>query len=201
MLDRMLQPNPRDRFASASAVLAEMTANSQPVVAAGTSPNLPISAAQPSVSAAAAPPRPAQKQSARPAPKRVAPPVSAPARPAQPFSLRRFLGNAAFSGVEGGLLAIASLSVLGTGLLGSGAWLIPLAVLGALQVGRVIEGVDLAIIVGATFGVVAFFRPLHSILGGTDLVSIVVIALMAGGAMVAIAVVFRLIFRLLSSIL
>lgn len=201
MLDRMLQPNPRDRFASASAILAEMAASSQPAVAAGNSPTPPTSAAQPSVPRSAATPRSAQKQSAQPAPKRVAPPVSAPARPAQPFSLRRFLGNAAFSGVEGGLLVIASLSLLGTGLLGSGAWLIPLVLLGALQFSRVIEGMDLVIIAGATFGVVAFFRPLHSILGGTDLVSIVVIALMAGGAMVAIAVVFRLIFRLLSSIL
>ncbi|MEL6263390.1 MAG: protein kinase [Cyanobacteria bacterium J06626_6] len=200
VLDRMLDPNPRDRFASASAVQSAMAASGQAGTAAGPSPVSSASTAKRSVSAAAATPFPGQ--GAQPTPKRaVSPPVATPVRSAQPFSLMRFLGNAAFSGVEGGLLAIASLSLLGTGLLGSGAWLIPLAVLGALQFSRVIEGLDLVIIAGATLGVVVFFRPLHSILGGTDLVSIVLIALMAGVAMVAIAVVFRLIFRLLSSIL
>ena len=99
------------------------------------------------------------------------------------------------------MLAIAALSLVGTTLAGHATWLVMLAGLATLQFLRVIEGLDLAIIAGVTFAIVAFFRPLHAILGGSDIALIVVIALMAGCGMVAIAVIFRLIFRLLSRIM
>ena len=116
-------------------------------------------------------------------------------------SLFEFLGGAAFTGVEGGLLAIALASLLGTTWLGSGAWLLLLAVLVLLQVRRVIERFDLVIIAAITFGVVLLFPPLQTILTATATprITVIVLAIMAGLAAVAIGTLFRLIYRLLST--
>ncbi len=221
ILDRMLRPNPRDRYPTAKAVHAALTPSK-----AATRPSIGIAppVSPPAVSSplqgqnqsqnqgqnrsqnrsqnqAAPPPPPVAKKAAKP-PKPVRPPA---ATPTAPLSLRRFLGNAAFSGVEGGLIAIAATSLLGTGLVGHAAWLVLLAGLGTLQFLRVIEGFDLVMITGVTLAIVAFFGRLHQVLeeiwGVTGLEYILVIVLMTGGAMVAIAVIFRLIFRLLSRIM
>ncbi len=204
VLNRMLQPNPSDRFPTAAAVIealaksGQSTVSRQGISAVG-SPSRPAasSSSYSSQSGAGSPP-------ASPAARvvRQSPPVSAPAgAPTQPLSLPRFLGNAAFAGVEGGLLAIACLSTLGTTLVGGGAWLAMLVVLIALQLRRVIEGTDLLIIAGLTLAIVIFFRPLHSILPGSSWVPIAVVALMAGGAMMVVAIIFRLIYSLLSRIM
>jgi len=110
------------------------------------------------------------------------------------------LGGAAFTGVEGGLLAIALASLLGTTWLGSGAWLLLLAILILLQARRVIERFDLIIIALVTLGVVLLFPPLQTILTATAAprITIVVLAIMAGLAAVAIGTLFRLIYRLLT---
>ncbi|MEM8503633.1 MAG: serine/threonine-protein kinase [Cyanobacteria bacterium P01_D01_bin.1] len=193
VLDRMLQPNPGDRFPNAAAVTEALaksrlsTTNRQGVAA---SPPRPISSN----------PLPPKKPAPVPSPPAVSPVVPASA-PVQPLSLPRFLGNAAFAGVEGGLLAIACLSTLGTSLIGGGAWLAMLAVLIGLQFRRVIEGTDLVIIAALTLAIVVFFRPLHSILGGGNWVLIAAIALMVGGAVMVVAIVFRLIFSILSRIM
>lgn len=200
VLDRMLQPNPSDRFPDAAAVVEALAKTGKPVV------NRPSrSAIKPpsrSVSKSAFQPpsaKPAAKSAARP-PAQASPPV-VPTSVPQPLSLPRFLGNAAFAGVEGGLLAIACVSTLGTTLIGGGAWLGMLAVLVTLQFRRVIEGTDLLLIAGLTLAIIVFFRPLHSILSGEGWVPIAVIALMAGGAMVIVAIIFRLIFSVLSRIM
>ena len=184
VLDRMLRAKPSDRYSSAKAVLAALsTASSQPLPV----PSSPPPPAAPPVSVpAAAPP--------------AAPPVQPAPQPIQPLSLPRFLGNAAFAGAEGGLLAIATVSLLGTTLLGGGVWLAMLAGLVLLQVRRVIEGTDLVIIAGLTLAAVIFFSPLHKFLGGS-LGTIVVVAVMTAGLAVAIAIIFRLIFRLISRIM
>ncbi len=202
VLNRMLQPNPRDRFPNALAVLEALakseqsTVNRQNVSVAGP-PSQPVPP-RPSVvpqSPAAGPVKPVASP-------RQSPPAAAPASaPVQPLSLPRFLGNAVFAGVEGGLLAIACLSTLGTVLVGNGAWLVMLAILIVLQFRRVIEGTDLVLIAGITLAIVVFFRPLHSILGEGGPVAVAVVALMAGGAMVIVAIVFRLIYSLLSRII
>lgn len=208
ILDKMLQPNPKDRFPTAKAVLNALSASQGGIsgqMASGSGASLsPKSGGgqsaqgsaqgkrQGSLKAQGGPSGGAQKLSPPPAVK--APPA--------PISLPRFLGNAAFSGAQGGLLAIAAISLLGTGLVGHATWIFMILGLGALQFRRVIEGLDLVIIAGVTFAIVAFFRPLHSVLpsgGGLEL--IVVTALMAAGVMVAIAVIFRLVFRLLSRIM
>ena len=205
VLDRMLQPNPNARFPNAAAVVEALTRSGQSAAnqqsrSAVTPPSQPVSKrpSQP----------PVAKQATSPvvSPVPLSPPAGVPpGRPTsasvQPLSLFRFLGNAAFAGAEGGLLAIACISTLGTTLIGGSAWLIMLAVLIALQFRRVIEGTDLVIITGLTLVIVIFFRPLHSILAGGGWLPIAVIALMAAGVMVIIAIVFRLIFSLLSRII
>lgn len=206
VLDKMLRPRPGDRYPSAEAVLADLALVTQ----SGLKQTSPVMAPPISPSAAQPAPKRAQTSVPQPAPA-PAPPIAkakpvAPAKvsaPVQPISLIRFLGHAAFSGAEGGLLAIATFSLIGTSVLGGGVWLAMLAGLIFLQVRRTIEGVDLLIIAGITLGAVIFFYPLHGVLaplgGGTAL--ILVTTVMAAGAVVAIAVIFRLIFRLLSRIM
>ncbi len=200
VLNRMLQPIPGDRFPNAAAVKQALAKNEQSTTSrrgAATIGSPAQSAAagvsQPSASSAAAKPLASQAPAA--------PPVVPISAPVQPLSLPRFLSNAAFAGVEGGLLAIACLSAISTPLIGGGAWLAMLAVLIVLQFRRVIEGTDLIIIAGLTFAIIVSFRPLHSVLAVGGWVPILVVALMAGGAVVVIAIVFRLIFSLLSRIM
>jgi serine/threonine-protein kinase len=116
--------------------------------------------------------------------------------------LFEFLGGAAFTGAEGGLLAIALASLLGTTWLGSGTWLILLVGLLILQVRRVIERFDLLIIVAVTLAVILVFPPLRDIITTSPPhLTIVVLAIMAGLAAVCIATLFRLIYRLLSALM
>ncbi|MGD1897049.1 MAG: protein kinase [Phormidesmis sp.] len=210
-LDKVLQPNPASRFPTAKAVTEALSAGSVSTQISGQisgqtsgSPYPPVATPPVKTSSTGSSQRPATPRpvtSPPLTPQKASPPPKPVRQPPAPLSLARFLGNAAFSGAEGGLLAIAALSLVGTTLAGHATWLVMLAGLATLQFLRVIEGLDLAIIAGVTFAIVAFFRPLHAILGGSDIALIVVIALMAGGGMVAIAVIFRLIFRLLSRIM
>lgn len=98
------------------------------------------------------------------------------------------------------MLAIATTSLIGTTLIGHGLWIVMLAGLGFLQFRRIIEGMDLAIIAGVTMAIVVAFERLRSV-NNLERPEVIVIALMAGGAMIIVAVVFRLIFRLLSEIM
>lgn len=195
VLNKMLQARPSDRYPSAKAVLAAIAASSgQPAVNLPTSPQTaPSMGNSPSPQPISPPPAPTPIS-----PQRVSPVVAS--APSQPLSLMRLLTNAAFTGTQGGLLAIATLSMLGTTLFGGGIWLAMVAVLLLLQVRRTIEGWDLLIIAGLTLAAVLLFWPLNQILGG-ETALIFVVAVMAGGIAVAIAVLFRLIFRLVSNIL
>ncbi|NJM96337.1 MAG: protein kinase [Phormidesmis sp. RL_2_1] len=214
VLDRMLQARPSDRYPSAQAVLEALEMISAQATATIPSPQyapppMGSTAAASTVGPQpAAPPLPMTPQARQKQPKRPnANPSGSPAmvtgagRPAaQPLSLIRFLGNAAFAGAEGGLLAIATLSLLGTTLFGGVAWLAMLGVLVFLQFRRTIEGWDLLIIAGLTMAAIVFLSPLHGLVGG-QLGLILVIAVMAAGGVVAIAVIFRLIFSVLSRIM
>lgn len=127
-------------------------------------------------------------------------PASAPLASAAPsMSLTRFLGSAAFLGAEGGLLAIATVSLLGT-VFGGAVWLAMLGLLVFLQLRRTIEGKDLLIIAGLTLAAVIFFGALNKALGG-NIQLVILTTIMAAGAVVAIAIIFRLIFRLVSRIM
>lgn len=201
ILDRMLCATPNQRYDSAEAVLDALKAAVQGN-AASPSPNPPPAPKPPGTALQNQPPASTAQP---PAPKPVAP--SAPAVSASPSLLRvplvPFLGGAAFTGFEGGLLAIALTSLLGTSLLGSGAWLLLLGGLVFLQARRVIERLDLVIIAGVTLAVITLFPPLRLVLAatGSPLQTAVVLAVLAGLMAVVIATLFRLIYRLLSSIL
>jgi serine/threonine-protein kinase len=217
VLDRMLLPVPNQRYESAKAVLAALRqavssgagASATPPPPAATSPaaspapNTAMQSSAPAPTAPQAPPPPVGLARPPKGPKPVKASSSAPAPQTaiSSVSLVEFLGGAAFTGVEGGLLAIAITSLLGTTLLGSGAWLILLAGLLLLQVRRVIERFDLVIIAAVTLGVVLLFPPLQAILSttATPRITVIVIAVMAGLAAIAIGTLFRLIYRLLST--
>ncbi|MEL6939698.1 MAG: serine/threonine-protein kinase [Cyanobacteria bacterium J06598_1] len=188
ILEKMLLPNPKNRYPFAKDVLAALSQGS----------------ASTQISQIPPKPTPPKPFPPKPTPPKPLPPKPTPqvkSAPAPPLSLPRFLGNAAFSGVQGGLLAIASISLLEITLLGGGAWLAMVAGLGILQFRRVIEGMDLVIIAGVTMAIVVFFRPLHSALNTPGILPILVIALMCGCGMIMVAIVFRLIFRLISEIM
>ena len=213
ILDRMLLPSPNQRYPGAQDVLEALKAavqgrrQSATAPAAGAaSPGTALQGGQPAAGGrAVAQPTPA----AAPAPpiaKKAAPAVAAapPQTTISAIPLAQFLGSAAFTGFEGGLLAIALTSLLGTTLLGSGAWLLLLAGLVFLQIKRVIERLDLVIIAGVTLGVVVLFPPLRSVLVSlttAPLQTAIVLAILGGLMAVAIATLFRLIYRLLSTIL
>ena len=184
VLNKMLDARPSDRYPSAQDVLSALSSSSRPArkPRPASAPAVPAVPAVPAASPQTAPPLspPLPVQTAQPA--------------APPLSLVQFISSAAFVGVEGGLLGIAAFSLISTRLIGGTAWLAMLAVLLILQLRRVIEGWDFLIIVGLTLAAVVMFVP-------GDVVMKLVIAVMAGGAAVAIAILFRLIFRLMSRIL
>jgi hypothetical protein len=180
VLNKMLSPAPQQRYASAAEALAALTP--------------PARSATPAVA-----PSPAASTALQSPPTAVNLPAP-PAPAAQPLSLGRFLGGALFTGFEGGLLAIAMLSLLGTTWLGSGAWLLLLGGLVLLQLRRIIERVDLVIIAAVTLAVTLLFPPLRSVLAGLEspLQWVLALGIMAALMAAAIATLFRLLFRLFS---
>ena len=211
ILERMLQPNPRDRFSTASEVLSALRLIVQTPLSAATPATAAPLITPPLTQPTAQPLQPRPKPKSAKNPNRtpataISNPTPPPAPPqvqqaTQPLSMVRFLGNAAFSGVQGGLLAIATASIIEAASIAIGAWVVMVAGLGFLQFRRIIEGLDLVIIAAVTMAIVIFFRPLHGVLTTPSMGLIIVIALMAGCGMVMVAIVFRLIFRLISEIM
>ena len=200
VLDRMLMANPSDRFPSAKAVLSALDlalsrSSGSTGGTPGSSGQFPVGSVSPDPLGTSG-----RGRTAPPAPASVVPPRSAPAVTTMaPMPLARFLSNAAFLGAEGGLLAIATASLLGTTLITSSAWVIMLGTLALLQFKRTIEGLDLLIILGLTSAAVIFFEALNTwALVDGNLFAIVVVAAMCAGAAVAVAIIFRLIFRIVS---
>ncbi|WP_254721729.1 hypothetical protein [Kovacikia minuta] len=111
-----------------------------------------------------------------------------------------------FTGFEGGLLAIALVSLLGTTFLSAGFWLLLLAGLVLAQSRRIIERADLFVIAMLTLGAVMFFSPLRQVItvagGGVNpLTAILTIALLGGLLTISVTTLFRLIYKLISSFL
>jgi serine/threonine-protein kinase len=175
VFDRMLKPAPNQRYQSAQDVLTALISPISPI-----SPPPPI-----------LPPDPLVVQP--PAP----PPVVRPA-----FSTLEILGGAAFTGFQGGLIAIALISLLGTSSLTGGFWIVLLAGLIVAQWLRVIEKVDLGILAGISFGVVGFIPLLHQAVVDLSAGNIwgAILVLAGTGALAAICItsLFRLIYKLLS---
>ncbi|MEM9162357.1 MAG: serine/threonine-protein kinase [Cyanobacteria bacterium P01_F01_bin.4] len=228
ILDRMLQDIPSQRYGSTQAVLAALKQGlkgqglkgqnrPRPVTRAGQGGSPSQTTRQPGTtlqSGGNPPPLPSSPVPLAPVPLAQPSPIQSPAvtPPVIPVSppvwlrpLPEFLGGAAFTGFEAGLLAIATASFLGTTWLGSGLWLGLLGVLILLQIKRVLERTDLVLVAGGTLAAVLFLSPLRSsilaISSGNPLLSVVWVAVMAGLGMVAIALLFRLIYRLVSQFL
>lgn len=121
--------------------------------------------------------------------------------PQTSFSLFELLGSAAFTGFEGGLLAIALTSVLGTTLLGTGFWLLLVAALIVFQARRWIERWDLLILAAISLVIVMVFSPLRAVLvvvAGNPLQTLVILAVVSALIAVAVMILFQLVYRLLS---
>lgn len=194
VFDRMLLPTPSQRFQSADEVLAAL----RPASAA------PSPSPSPTPARRAAAPAPAPTPAPAPAP--IAPPPKpAPLSKKRSFSTLEILGGAAFTGFEGGLLAIAFASLLGTAVSPT-FWMILVGILGVMvfaQSQRWIEKVDLLIIAAITLGIVMFVPLLNqvtSLLGGlgAPTQAILVVAVFSALVAIAVATIFRLVYNLLS---
>jgi serine/threonine protein kinase len=183
ILDRMLLPSPVQRFQSAEDVLNAL--------------NLPPTS----------PPPPLQPASPTPISPLTTPINNPPPVVRQPrFSLVEVLGAAAFSGFEGGLIAIALSSLPVTPGISMG---LTVAIVGSLiyaQYRRILEGKDLPILIGISLAIVVIFRnalvPAWIItLFGNPIVGILFVAGLTAAGAIAITALFRLIYKLLSMML
>lgn len=195
VLNRMLNSSPSQRFQSASEVLAALTpqASSPASLTSPPSPSPISSSPVPNPQ----PPIPNPQPSSRPS---LSPPPSI-----APFSTLELLANAGFTGFTGGIIGIALVSLLGTTLISGGFWLLLLLGLVVLQSRRIIERVDLLIIMGVSLALVLLVAPLRQIIAlpiaGSPLLTVVTIATFLGLAAILITIVFRLVYLLLSRIL
>lgn len=120
-----------------------------------------------------------------------------------PFSTLELLGNAGFTGFESALVAIVCFSLPLPTLASAGLWLLVSAGLVFAQSRRLIERVDLLIIVVATLGLMVFFPGLRQGIGvwatANPVLTLVFIAGMVGLAAIAATALFRLIYRILAN--
>jgi len=194
ILDRMLLPAPNQRFQSAQEVLNAINAINQT-----TPPPQPVA---PTQVPSARPVAPAPVSLPTPAPTQ--PPAPVPLPPKPRFSLIEILAGAAFTGFEGGLLWIALSSLLSSpeisiGLLGM--------VIGGLifaQYRRIIEGKDLPIIAGITLLIVMLLSRVKPLIASPipetpAIAGVLFVAIVAAAGAIAITALFRLIYKLLSS--
>ncbi|WP_371321947.1 protein kinase domain-containing protein [Thermoleptolyngbya sichuanensis] len=217
VLNKMLLPTPSQRFQSAQEVQGALGAASlahHPVQITQPSQGFPVTAAPPATgqtslqSAPSTPPAPVSPPSASPAPASPPQPAAAPppAPTVAPFSLMEFLGGALFTGFEGGLVAIALLSLLGTTIVSPVFWVPLLGIVVGLifaQSRRWIERNDLLIIAGITLALVAF-TPLRrglAIIAAPSLPNIFMLAIFAGLLAVFVGIIFRLVYLALSRVL
>ncbi len=116
----------------------------------------------------------------------------------QPFSTIELLAGAGFSGIQGGLIAIALYSLVKSPLITLVASGVILSILIFAQFRRWIEKFDLLIIPAISFAIIYFVPALHANLG---IQLVIIYALAAGLVAIALTSLFRLIYRLLSLIL
>ena len=198
VLERMLAAAATQRFQSAAEVLVALNQPSHASLsqAFGQSSSNPTGSPPPAAVPTRAPPGPSQPQRAQPksgtATKR-----KRPQRP-PPVALPVLLGGAAFTGFEGGLLAIALTSFFGTNLISSGFWLLLLAGLVFAQLRRIIERVEMIVFAGVTLGIIWFVPNLQ---GNTPISTILLLAALAGLGTMAVAILFRLVYGVLSRFL
>jgi len=173
VLDRMLRFSPADRYQSAEEVLTALVPK-------------PVAPLSPVV---APPPKPVARRS-----------YTLPR-----FSTIEMMTSAVFTGFEGGVLAIALVSLLGTTAISAGFWVALIGILIVAQLWRFIEKVDFLILAIISLLIVGFVRQLNSAGGfinaGNPFLNILIIAGFTGLFALAIALLFRLIYKLVSRFL
>ncbi|MBW4441569.1 MAG: protein kinase [Plectolyngbya sp. WJT66-NPBG17] len=175
VIDRMLRYVPADRYQSATEVLDALAP--KPVAAP-----LPPPVVAP-------PPKPVARRQ-----------ISLPR-----FSTIEMMSSALFTGFESGILAIALVSLLGTTTISAGFWVALVGILIVAQLWRFIEKVDFLILAVISVLIVGFVGQLNwaggFVRAGNPFLNILVIAGFTGLAVLAIALLFRLIYKLVSRFL
>jgi len=114
--------------------------------------------------------------------------------------------GALFTGFEGGVLAIALISLLGRTPVSGGFWLVLVGILVLAQLLRFIEKVDLLILAAASIALAGFVPQLNRAAAlffhaGSPFLNIFIFAGFTGLVALAIAILFRLIYKLVSRLL
>ncbi|MEG3843921.1 serine/threonine-protein kinase [Microcoleus sp. herbarium14] len=196
VLDRLLLSAPSQRFQSATEVEAAMKHNSQQPTVVVSPPTVPT-------------PTPLQTNQQ---PLTQQPPVPVPANPpgnlqSSPrgaFSIWDILGGAAFTGFEGGLLAIALTSLLPSPGLSMG--LLGMIVGGLIygQYRRAIEQTEMLTIGAGTLALLWFFPVLRAtatgIYAGSPIAGVLFVGWLGALGAIAATAIFRLIYKLLSNV-
>lgn len=177
VLDKMLVAAANQRFQSAQAVLDALEPQRVEQVQAQ---QAPTQITQPPPTQP--PPQPIQRRQTQ---------------SIQPFSTIELLAGAGFSGIEGGLIAIALYSLVKSPLIALVASGVILSILIYVQSRRWIEKFDLLIILVISFAIMYFIPALHAI----GIQQVIFFSVTAGLVAIALTSLFRLIYRLLSLIL
>ena len=181
ILDKMLRSAPLHRFQSAESVLIALDESAQPIPIPDTS----LNNHQPPVISQPAPP---------PLPK----PSTTLSKPLPAFSTFELLAGSAFSGMMGALICIAFLSLIKSPFVTFIACAVVLGTIIFAQTRRWIEKWDLVIIPAITLSII-FFIPLLQ--GELGIQGIIFLSLTASLITVAFTSLFRLIYKILSSII
>ncbi len=181
ILNQMLLASPSERFQSAQEVLNCLTS-------APTQPTPTI----------------IQKATPKPSPTAISAPPVKPRKPQKPpISIVQFLGNAAFIGFETGLSSIIFASIFNNLklLIALSSAVFLLMIIATYF--RFIEKIDLIIIALISLGIVWFVPNLHDIISIYNLekLAIIILPIFSGIFSVAIATIFRIIYKLLLKII
>ncbi|TFI54617.1 serine/threonine protein kinase [Mastigocladus laminosus UU774] len=183
-LDRMLLPAVNQRFQSAQEVLDALNLNFQPIIPTHIHPHQPIQLPPQTKSQ----PQSVNTQSPQQT-------TLSPAVQVAPLSTLELLIGAGFSGFEGGLIAIALYSVLGSINITLAACAVILAVLLFGQKQRWIEKTEMLVFAAGTLAAIFFFPFLRL---GLTIRQVIIIAIAGGLVAIAVTALFRLIYKLLT---
>lgn len=191
ILDKMLLPAASQRFQSAAEVLEALSPPAPNVI-----PTVPPSTTQapPPISQ----PQPIQPPSTTQAPAPISQPPLKPI-PLQPkFATWELLAGAAFSGFEGALIAIALFSLVKNPIITLAISVVIVSGLIFAQTQRWVEKFDLLIIPAITLAIIFFLPFLHR---GIVIQNVVILALASALIAIAVTSIFRLIYKLIYSII
>lgn len=195
ILDKMLLPAASQRFQSAAEVLeALFTLSSRRTIPPTAQPQ-PITQPIPAPLPVQPPPPIPQTQPVQPPPP-IPQPQPVPLKPA--FATWELLAGAAFSGFEGALIAIALFSLVKNPIITLAISVVILSILIFAQTRRWLEKFDLLIIPGISLAVVLFVPFLRA---GLTMQPVIIFAVASALIAIAVATIFRLIYKLISAIL